>query len=104
MITKFNLKTPGREDEESTLYSEESGDQALITAIFEALGGKENISTLDNCITRLRIEVLDAEKVANEHHWASLGAKGLVKSGNGIQIIYGTKANILKNRLEKQWK
>lgn len=104
MIQKFDLKTPGRENEDTEMYSEEHGDLALIESIFIALGGKENISTLDNCITRLRVQVIETEKVADDQHWKTLGAKGVVRSGTGIQVIYGTKANIIKNRMVKLWK
>lgn len=103
-IKTFDLKTPGREDEDSAVYSEEHGDKELIISLFEAFGGHDNITVLDNCITRLRIQVVDPAKVASDARWTELGAKGVFRSGQGIQVIYGTRANILKNRMEKMWK
>ncbi len=101
IITKLNLKTPGREDDDAVIYSESHGDQELVNSIYEALGGIENVMSLDNCITRLRIQVDDPNKVAEDSVWTKLGAKGVIRSGNGIQIVYGAQANILKNRMEK---
>lgn len=108
MITKFNLKTPGREDEneEVKLHSkadyqargkEQQADTALL--IISALGGESNIVTVDACITRLRVEVKDKALVQNET-LKSLGAAGVVEVGNGIQAIFGAKADAYKNEIK----
>ncbi len=118
MITKLNLKTPGREldDEETKLYtrhdvearkaSKESGTQAndnshrLQSAkILKGLGGKKNISDIDCCATRLRITVSSPELV-NEACLKESGASGVIKKGNGVQIIYGPQVSVVKSHLE----
>lgn len=116
LITKFNLKTPGREDgeEEVKLYRRadvegkkgtgqgnsggNSTDEqsAMIT---RGLGGKLNISDVDCCATRLRITVEDKEKVDQDLLKAS-GAAGVIMKGNGIQVIYGPKVTVIKSNLE----
>lgn len=116
MIKKFNFKTPGREDEdaETKLYTKadvnarKEGNQttsneahmdpvsALIT---KGLGGKANISDVDCCATRLRITVEDAGKV-NEDILKQSGSRGIVKKGQGVQIIYGPQVTVIKANLE----
>ncbi|MCP2002959.1 UNVERIFIED_ORG: glucose-like phosphotransferase system IIB component [Buttiauxella agrestis ATCC 33320] len=108
LILKFNVMTPGREpdDEENTaeeikLYTKADyknkqqstpGDM-LAHQIIEAFGGAENIVAFDNCISRLRVEVKDPEKVAADNYWKKkLQAKGVVRVGDkGYQIIYGAE-------------
>lgn len=114
MITKMNLKTPGREDEETADTHETvsmdhkqktcsnghvTADQYDVSAILEGLGGKENISALDHCITRLRLEVIDSTLV-NEDMLKKAGARGVVRPGrNSIQVIIGTKVQIVVDAL-----
>lgn len=108
VIQKLNLKTPGREEdgEETKLYTKKdfkeksekgSYDQAYM--ILEGLGGKDNIADLDCCATRLRVTVKDAEKVTDATLKRS-GASGVIKKGNGIQVIYGPKVTVIKSQIE----
>ena len=98
VIQKFNLKTPGREDEDTQVNSSESTG-SMGESLIIAFGGKENIKTLDACITRLRIEVDQIDKV-DEVKLKSLGASGVVKVGNGVQAIFGTQSDNLKTEME----
>ena len=117
-ITKFNLKTPGREEdnEETKLftkadYQKEKGNGAAAAPaktsakgeiaekaplVLEALGGEANIVSVDACITRLRVEVKDKANV-NKDQLKALGAAGVVEVGNGVQAIFGAKADAYKN-------
>lgn len=110
MIGKFKIATPGRlgnyiEESTTEAGSATEGSPAVATGtadaqvsgIIEALGGKENISDVDACMTRLRVTVKDPEVVKDEAAWKRLGALGLVKKGTGIQAIYGPKADVLKS-------
>ena len=101
-IRKFNLKTPGREDDTEVspvgTISKSKSEQAK--AVLEALGGKENIKSLDACITRLRVTVADTKKV-NDDELKKLGAKGVLKVGEeGVQAIFGTHSEILKDEIK----
>ena len=110
LILKFDLKTPGREDEdtETRLYTKadynaakESGVKgaevsALITA---GLGGKANIEDVDCCATRLRCTIKDPEKV-QEALLKQSGSRGMILKGKGIQVIYGPQVAVLKTNLE----
>ncbi|MGL5086586.1 MAG: PTS transporter subunit EIIC [Clostridium sp.] len=121
MIKKFNLKTPGRDEneEETKLYSKADFQEAKgispdekgkksnsknseivekAPAVLEALGGEENIVSVDACITRLRVEVKDKAKV-DKPKLKALGAAGVVEVGNGIQAIFGAKADAYKNEI-----
>ena len=114
LIKKMDLKTPGREpdSEEPKLYrradveaaksskNSEYGESPLIVA---GLGGKKNISDVDCCITRLRITVFDASKVVDATLKSS-GASGVIKKGNGIQVVYGPKVAVIKSKLEEYLK
>ena len=116
LIKKMNLKTPGREDEDSEvkLYTRKDLEAKNNTAeggvtetndeisemITKGLGGKSNISDVDCCITRLRCTVYDASKV-DESILTATGAKGVVKKGNGIQVIYGPTVTVIKSDLEE---
>ncbi|WP_196159159.1 PTS glucose transporter subunit IIBC [Reinekea sp. G2M2-21] len=98
-IQALNLKTPGREDE-VVLAAEvrEGGDDARVGGIVAAFGGGANIATLDNCITRLRIEVKDINKVDKEAI-KSYGASAVLVMGQGVQAIFGMEAEILRTKM-----
>lgn len=104
-ITKFNLKTPGREDDD--LESEMSvvlanDDFTKVAAIvLEGLGGKENVTSLDNCITRLRMEIKDYTKV-DEKKIKSAGVAGIMRpSKTAVQVIIGTKVQFVADEMKK---
>ena len=105
MIRVFNYSTPGRNEAENKLYTRKdynkgkAGSEGLIDSIVEHLGGKENIEVLDACITRLRVTVKDSQLVSEDSVWKELDAKGVIRSGNGIQVIYGTQAETYKNEI-----
>ncbi len=111
-ILTFNYATPGRLGAEARLYrrvdydAKRSGAEThgLVEKIVEALGGAANISAIDACITRLRVTVENTELVVDDEAWKGLGAQGVIKSGNGIQIIYGTKAEEYKNAIRERYK
>lgn len=101
-IRKFNLKTPGREDDSeistATAGSKSKSEQAK--SVLAALGGKENIKNIDACITRLRVTVIDSKQV-NDDELKKLGAKGVLKIGDeGVQAIFGTHSEILKDEIK----
>jgi len=104
VITKFNLKTPGREDDlENDLKVTLSNDNfAQVAAIvLEGIGGKENVSNLDNCVTRLRFEIKDYTKV-NEKKIKSAGVAGIIRpSKTSVQVIIGTKVEFVANEIKK---
>lgn len=107
MIKKFNFPTPGRngnyiEQEEGAGNGAAANVQAdsLAPAIIELLGGAENIEDVDACMTRLRVTVLDREKVANEAAWKEKGALGLIVKDRGVQAIYGPKADVIKSDIQ----
>ncbi|CAM3885923.1 PTS system, glucose-specific enzyme II, ABC component [Lederbergia lenta] len=97
LIKKFNFKTPGREDEELTKATTENSSERAQT-IITALGGANNLTDVDCCATRLRVSVNDADKV-DEALLKETGAKGVVRKGNGIQVIYGPHVTIIKNEI-----
>lgn len=102
-IRKFNLMTPGREKVETNEVKNEKEvkNDELAVGVLEALGGKDNLISLDACITRLRVEVKDTKNV-NENALKSLGASGVLKVGsNGVQAIFGAKAQFICNDLKK---
>lgn len=97
-ITRFNFKTPGREEapvESAVIQSGERPQQVIA-----ALGGKENIAELDCCATRLRITLVDAAKM-DEASLKATGARAVVKHGNGVQVIYGPHVTLIKNEVEE---
>ena len=118
LIKKFDLKTPGREDEEEVkLYSKKdfqektgqaevqgattSGDdiwKEKAPLVLAALGGEGNIENLDACITRLRVEVKDTSKV-DKDQLKVLGAAGVMEVKGGVQAIFGGNSNTLKNHI-----
>ena len=89
-IVKFNIKTPGREDESDVVDDSEEVTE-LGTAIMDALGGKDNIVEIDNCISRLRLVLKDTKNV-DEKLLKKTGSLGLIKvSDTQIQVVYGAK-------------
>ena len=110
MIKKFNYATPGRngnyeQAEGGSAESETSGSGKVAVAsqavnIINLLGGRANIVDVDACMTRLRVTVKDAEKVGTEEQWKAEGAMGLVMKGQGVQAIYGPKADVLKSDIQ----
>lgn len=102
LIQKFNMKTPGREDaEEETVEAITPGSHSeLAEAILPHLGGKENILTIDNCITRLRLEVKDAS-VVNKTHLKKLTAGVITPSENAVQVIIGTEVEFVTEEFKK---
>lgn len=98
IIRKLDLKTPGREEEDiGTEINIEGGD--LAKKILSALGGKNNITYLDSCITRLRVTVIDLN-VVRKNTLKSLGAAGIMVVGNNLQIIFGPKSDIIKEQIK----
>jgi len=103
MIGKFGYATPGRLGNYTTDSPEEekttskANDNSQAERIIALLGGRENITLVDACMTRLRVTVKDETKVAGEPEWKKEGALGLIKKGNGIQAVYGPKADVLKS-------
>jgi PTS system D-glucosamine-specific IIC component len=99
MIKKFNLMTPGRDDDEVGETLEINADELSIL-VMAALGGKDNLVTIDACITRLRLEVKDV-KAVNDAELKKLGASGVLKVGtNGVQAIFGSKAQFIAHDLK----
>ena len=102
LIKKFNYATPGRngnyENESVDGGSSETVDASQqVYNIIHLLGGKDNISDVDACMTRLRISVKDTDAVGNEADWKKAGAMGFVKKDTGVQAVYGPKADVLKS-------
>lgn len=103
IITKFDLKTPGREDDDMDASAVlDSNDFAGIAAtILEGLGGKGNIKSLDNCVTRLRVEINDYTAV-NDKVIKSAGVAGIIRpSKNAVQIVVGTKVQFVADEMKK---
>lgn len=102
VIRKFNLKTPGREDPDNIEEGAEEGravqQDDLPHNILSALGGGENITHLDACITRLRVEVKDKGNVSKDR-LKKLGASGVLEVGNNIQAIFGTRSDTIKTQI-----
>lgn len=114
MISKFNYKTPGRDDaEEVKLYTRAdvnarsaasgstapAGDDSVSALIVEGLGGADNLSDVDCCATRLRCTVKDVALVKQDVLKAS-GASGVICKGDGVQVVYGPKVAVIKAKLE----
>ena len=104
LIKKFNFATPGRNgnyeiDGEANATEVVAADKQVIQVI-HLLGGKENIKDVDACMTRLRVSVHDKAKVATETEWKKAGAMGLIVKDNGVQAVYGPKADVLKSDIE----
>ena len=109
MIKKFNYATPGRngnyETAEGASEDAAPGETKVAAAsqavnIINLLGGRANIVDVDACMTRLRVTVKDADRVGTEEEWKAEGAMGLVMKGQGVQAIYGPKADVLKSDIQ----
>ncbi|EGO5844625.1 PTS transporter subunit IIBC [Enterococcus faecalis] len=108
LIKKFNYATPGRNGNYDNDNGEEIASGAAgsgvvdqqIAQIVYLLGGKQNIKEVDACMTRLRVSVKDREKVGSEEAWKRAGAMGLIVKDNGVQAVYGPKADVLKSDIE----
>ncbi len=114
LILRFNLKTPGREDSEIKLYSKADykAAQGQTTAaepatrlgqaagFLQALGGADNIESVNNCATRLRIELIDPARMQSDDVFRALGAHGVVRRGNAIQVIVGLNVPQVRDQLE----
>ena len=111
MIKKFDYATPGRNgnyEQGDDAPSESAGSASAGTSsassqvinIINLLGGRANIVDVDACMTRLRVTVKDADKVGTEEQWKAEGAMGLVMKGQGVQAIYGPKADVLKSDIQ----
>ena len=101
VILKFNVKTPGREDDSELEEEGEVLPGELGNAVMEALGGKGNIREIDNCISRLRL-VLENTKLANENKLKATGSLGVIKiDEHNIQVVYGTKVEKVAFELKK---
>lgn len=105
-ITRFDLKTPGREDDEANDTEMKAvlsnNDYTKVAEIILAgLGGKENVTSLDNCVTRLRLEVKDYTAV-DENKIKTAGIAGVIRpSKNAVQVIVGTKVQFVADELKK---
>ncbi|KJE25886.1 PTS system, N-acetylglucosamine-specific IIBC component [Geobacillus kaustophilus] len=107
LITKLDLKTPGREDEVEGEFTDSGAAQSgvkyedLAAKYIEALGGKDNLAQIDNCVTRLRLKVKDMAKV-NEAELKRLGAKGVLRlNQTDLQVVVGTDVEFLANAMRK---
>ena len=105
MITTFDLKTPGREDDDEaddTSATLANNDYTQVaTIILEGLGGKENVKSIDNCITRLRLEINDYTKV-DEKKIKSAGIAGVIRpSQKSVQVIVGTQVQFVADEFKK---
>ncbi|ANB56912.1 PTS system, N-acetylglucosamine-specific IIBC component [Anoxybacillus sp. B7M1] len=110
LIKKLDLKTPGREDddEENLAFHDEPTTsattkyEALAEKYMEALGGKENLTTIDHCVTRLRLKVKDMSKV-QDNQLKQLGAKGVIRlNQTDLQVVIGTDVEFIANEMKKQ--
>lgn len=107
MIGKFRYATPGRlgnyMDQNSEDYTTDPTPRTVGNGssqperIIALLGGRENITLVDSCMTRLRITVKDPDRVADADAWRAEGALSVLKKGNGVQAVYGPKADVLKS-------
>lgn len=99
IIRKWNIQTPGRTDESKESVS--LSDEELTKLTLDFVGGRNNLTSITSCITRLRLEVKDTS-VINEKGLTDIGAMGVVKVGtNGIQVIFGAKAQVLADKINK---
>lgn len=108
LIVKFNLKTPGREDDDDEIAEKESkltlkngNFEEVAKAIYDALGGKENVVNIDNCVTRLRLDVKDSSAI-NEKAIKAAGAHGIIRpSKDTVQVIIGTQVEFVAEEMKK---
>ena len=101
VIAKFNLKTPGREDDEAVPVQAQTTDRTeLAKQYLEVLGGQDNLVTIDACITRLRLTLKD-RSIVDERKLKALGAAGVVKLGEqNLQVILGPLAEIIAGEMK----
>ena len=119
LIERLNLKTPGREESEIKLYSKAdykaargqttapaaaSQQVGQAAGFLQALGGAANIESINNCATRLRIALVDMAKTQSDDVFKALGAHGVVRRGNGIQVIVGLHVPQVRDQLESLMK
>ncbi|CAL4323778.1 PTS glucose transporter subunit IIBC [Buchnera aphidicola] len=98
LITTFDLKTPGREENKKNILFKNNTE--LAPYIIKALGGKNNIKNLDACITRLRITVVETSKI-NQDSLKNLGAAGVFIAGSGVQAVFGTRSENIKTAIDE---
>ena len=106
LIKKFNIPTPGREEDEETKNTkiETSDMNELAVSYIEALGGEDNILTVDNCVTRLRLSVKD-NGIINDSKLKSLGARGVIRPTKGaVQVIVGTNVQFVADAIRAKLK
>ncbi|MCU6360162.1 alpha-glucoside-specific PTS transporter subunit IIBC [Enterobacter quasiroggenkampii] len=119
LIARLNLKTPGREESEIKLYSKAdykaargqttapaaaSQQVGQAAGFLQALGGAANIESINNCATRMRIALVDMAKTQSDDVFKALGAHGVVRRGNGIQVIVGLHVPQVRDQLESLMK
>ncbi len=119
LIERLNLKTPGREESEIKLYSKADYNAARghttqpaaasqqvgqAAGFLQALGGAANIDSINNCATRLRIALVDMAQTQSDDVFKALGAHGVVRRGNGIQVIVGLHVPQVRDQLESLMK
>ncbi|WKC89455.1 PTS transporter subunit EIIC (plasmid) [Borreliella finlandensis] len=103
-IMKFNLKTIGREDEEmekTMMSSEKTGLSETASKVLEGLGGKDNITYIDACASRLRVNLKQIEVIKSDAYFKNLGASGILKKGNSVQIVFGGLSDNIKMEIDK---
>ncbi|WKC79338.1 PTS transporter subunit EIIC [Borreliella tanukii] len=103
-IMKFNLKTIGREDEEmekDSISSEKTNLSETASKVLEGLGGKDNITYIDACASRLRVNLKQIELIKSDTYFKNLGASGILKKGNSVQIVFGGLSDNIKMEIDK---
>ncbi|SHO56018.1 PTS glucose transporter subunit IIBC [Vibrio quintilis] len=98
VIRALDIKTPGREDE--TVEEVQSSDSEMAESLVAAFGGRDNITNLDACITRLRVSVKETENV-DQDRLKALGAAGVVVVQGGVQAIFGTRSDVLRTEMDE---
>lgn len=99
-IPLFNFQTPGRSSEENSEEKVELSTDERVYEILKALGNEENLDDVDACITRLRLQVKD-NALVNETKLKDLGASGVMKAGNSVQVVFGPESDVLKDEIKK---
>lgn len=103
-IMKFNLKTIGREDEEmekDEISLEKTNLSETASKVLEGLGGKDNITYIDACASRLRVNLKQIELIKSDSYFKHLGASGILKKGNSVQIVFGGLSDNIKMEIDK---
>lgn len=103
-IMKFNLKTIGREDEEmekDEISLEKTNLSETASKVLEGLGGKDNITYIDACASRLRVNLKQIELIKSDGYFKHLGASGILKKGNSVQIVFGGLSDNIKMEINK---